>query len=162
MWETVVFFWGLLPQFAIPALPHPENHPGCLFIHPLPTLMLQNKVFLTCVPFSWGPEVRQVCNGTKTLVSLLMRWLLEFLYNRLKVKVKVAQSCLTPCNPMDYTVHGILQARILEWVAIPFSRGIFPTQGSNTGLPYCRRFFTSWATKEAILEKKENQQRLPP
>ena len=31
------------------------------------------------------------------------------------VKVKVAQSCLTLCNPMDYTVHGILQARILAW-----------------------------------------------
>ena len=43
-------------------------------------------------------------------------------------KVKVAQSCLTLCEPMDYTVHGILQARILEWVAFPFSRGIFPTQ----------------------------------
>ena len=42
---------------------------------------------------------------------------------RKKVKVKVTQSCLTLCNPMDYTVHGILQARILEWVAIPFSRG---------------------------------------
>ena len=41
----------------------------------------------------------------------------------LKVKVKVAQSCLTLCDPMDYTVHGILQARILEWVAFPFSRG---------------------------------------
>ena len=40
-----------------------------------------------------------------------------------KVKVKGAQSCLTFCNPMDYTVHAILQARILEWVAIPFSRG---------------------------------------
>ena len=39
----------------------------------------------------------------------------------LKVKVKVAQSCLTLCDPMDYTVHGILQARILEWVAFPFS-----------------------------------------
>ena len=36
--------------------------------------------------------------------------------------VKVTQSCLTLCNPMDYTVHGILQARILEWVAFPFSR----------------------------------------
>ena len=33
------------------------------------------------------------------------------------------QSCLTLCNPMDYTVHGILQARILKWVAFPFSRG---------------------------------------
>ena len=38
-------------------------------------------------------------------------------------KVKVAQSCPTLCDPMDYVVHGILQARILEWVAFPFSRG---------------------------------------
>ena len=38
-------------------------------------------------------------------------------------EVKVAQLCLILCNPMDYTVHGILQARILEWVAVPFSRG---------------------------------------
>ena len=38
------------------------------------------------------------------------------------VKVKVAQLCPTLCNPMDYTVHGILQARLLEWVAFPFSR----------------------------------------
>ena len=37
--------------------------------------------------------------------------------------VKVAQSCPTLCDPIDYTVHGILQARIPEWVAFPFSRG---------------------------------------
>ena len=37
--------------------------------------------------------------------------------------LKVVQSCLTLCHPVDYTVHGILQARILEWVAFPFSRG---------------------------------------
>ena len=37
------------------------------------------------------------------------------------VKVKVAQSCPTLCHPVDYTVHGILLARILEWVAFPFS-----------------------------------------
>ena len=36
--------------------------------------------------------------------------------------MKVAQSCPTLCDPLDYTVHGILQARILEWVAFPFSR----------------------------------------
>ena len=46
----------------------------------------------------------------------------------LEVKVLVAPSCLTPCDPMDWnppgsSVHGILQARILEWVAISFSRG---------------------------------------
>ena len=37
--------------------------------------------------------------------------------------MRVAQSCPTLCNPIDYRVHGILQARILEWVAFPFSRG---------------------------------------
>ena len=48
------------------------------------------------------------------------------------MKVKVAQSCLTLCNPMDYTVHGILQARILEWVALPFSRrSSQPTDGTQ-------------------------------
>ena len=41
----------------------------------------------------------------------------------LPVKVKVAQSCLALCSPMDHTVHGILQVKILEWVAFPFSRG---------------------------------------
>ena len=44
----------------------------------------------------------------------------------MEVKVKVAQSCPTLCDPMDYTVHGILQARILEWVAFPFSRSSQP------------------------------------
>ena len=38
-------------------------------------------------------------------------------------KVKVTQSCLTLWDPMEYTVHGILQARILECVAYPFSSG---------------------------------------
>ena len=38
-------------------------------------------------------------------------------------EAKVAQLCPTHCDPMDYRVHGILQARILEWVAFPFSRG---------------------------------------
>ena len=41
---------------------------------------------------------------------------------KVKVKRKVAQSCPTVCDPMDYTVHGLLQARILEWVAFPFSK----------------------------------------
>ena len=38
-----------------------------------------------------------------------------------KVKMKVVQSCPAFCDPVDYIVHGILQARILEWVAFPFS-----------------------------------------
>ena len=56
---------------------------------------------------------------------------------RWKVKVKVIQSCPTLWDPMDYTVYGTLQARILEWVASPFSRGFFQTQGSNAGLWHC-------------------------
>ena len=40
-----------------------------------------------------------------------------------QVKVKGIHSCPSLCNPMDYTVHGILQTRILDWVAFPFSRG---------------------------------------
>ena len=47
----------------------------------------------------------------------------DFLLFYLSLKVKISQLCPTLCDPMDYTVHGILQARILEWVAFPFSRG---------------------------------------
>ena len=45
------------------------------------------------------------------------------------------------CHPMDHIVHGILQARILEWVvgSLSLLQGIFPTQGSNPGLPHCRQ-----------------------
>ena len=54
---------------------------------------------------------------------------------------EVAQLCLTLCDPMDCSLsgsaHGIFQARVLEWTAISFSRGVFPTQGLNPGLPHC-------------------------
>ena len=49
-------------------------------------------------------------------------------------KVKITQSCPTVCDPMDYTVHGILQARILEWVAFPFSRDL-PNPGIEPRSP---------------------------
>ena len=61
------------------------------------------------------------------------------------VCVLVPQLCLTLCDLMDCSppgssVHEILQARILEWVAIPFSRGSSClTQGSNPGFPHCRK-----------------------
>ena len=52
--------------------------------------------------------------------------------------MKVTQSCPTLCNPPDYTVHGILQAGILEWVRLSLLQGIFPTQESNQGLLQCK------------------------
>ena len=55
----------------------------------------------------------------------------------MKVKVKVAQSSSTLCDPMDCTVHGLLQARILEWVAVSFS-GHLPNLGIKPRLPHCR------------------------
>ena len=54
-------------------------------------------------------------------------------------EVKVTQSCLTLCDPMDYTVHEIRQVRILELGNVSLLQGIFPTQGSNPGLLHCRR-----------------------
>ena len=50
-------------------------------------------------------------------------------------EAKVAQWCLTLCDPMDYTAHGVLQARILEWVAFPFSRGNLPNPGIGPKSP---------------------------
>ena len=60
-----------------------------------------------------------------------------------KVKANVAQSCLTLCDPIDYTVHRILQARILEQVAFPFSRGSSQPRDQTQVSGIAGRFFTS-------------------
>ena len=68
---------------------------------------------------------------------------------QLKVKVKVTQSCLTLCDRMEYTVHGILQARILQWGAFPFSRGSSQARDWTQVSGIAGWFFTSWATRVA-------------
>ena len=65
----------------------------------------------------------------------------------MKVKVLVAESCPTPCDPVDCSlpgssVLGILQARILEWVANSLLQGIFLTQRLNLDLLHGSKFFT--------------------
>ena len=73
------------------------------------------------------------------------------------VKVKwseVTQSCPTLCDPMDYSlpgfsVHGILQARILEWVTISFSRGSSQPRDQSQVSHIAGRCFNLWATREA-------------
>ena len=68
----------------------------------------------------------------------------------------VTQLCLTLCDPMDCSlpgssVHGILQARILEWLAIPFSKGSSRPRDRTWVLRIPGRFFTIvWATREAL------------
>ena len=66
----------------------------------------------------------------------------------------VAKSCLTLCDPTDCNppgspVHGIFQVRILEWVAIPLSRGSSQPRDWSLVLCIVGRFFTIWATGEA-------------
>ena len=71
------------------------------------------------------------------------------------MKVLVTHSCLTLCHPMDCSlpgssVHGIFQARILEWVAIPFSRGSCQPRDWTWVSQIAGGFLTIWATREAL------------
>ena len=52
-------------------------------------------------------------------------------------------------DPMDYTANGILQARILQWIAFPFSRGSSQPRDLSQVCHSAGRFFTIWATREA-------------
>ena len=63
-------------------------------------------------------------------------------------EVKLAQLCPTLCDHMDYTVHGILQASILEWVVCPFSRQSSQPRDQTLVSHIAGGFFTSWATRE--------------
>ena len=90
-------------------------------------------------------------------------WVLFYLgvlFISVKLKVLVAQSYPTLSDPMDCTlpgssVPGILQTRILEWVAIPFSKGSSrPRDGTQVSC-IAGKFFTVWATREALLCSEE-------
>ena len=65
------------------------------------------------------------------------------------MKVKVIQLCLTLCDPMGYTVHEILLARILEWVAFPFSSRASQPRNQTTVSCIAGGFFANGAIREA-------------
>ena len=72
------------------------------------------------------------------------------------MRVKSLQSCLTLYNAMDYSlpvssVYGTLQTSILEWVAIPFSRGSSWPRNGTQGFRIAGRFFTIWTAREALI-----------
>ena len=80
-----------------------------------------------------------------------------FFFFFLSVKILVAQSCPTLCDPINCSppgssVHRILQAIILEWIAIPFSRGSSWPRDQTRVSCIEGRFFTDWATREAPLK----------
>ena len=111
---------------------------------PVPVSALRSRLlfiggwFLMCRPLRQDSTVSFSPGPPPPLPTFFARpWL------RVKRKALVPHLCQTLCDSMDCSppsssVHGILQAIILEWVAILFSRGFFPTQGSNSGHQCCR------------------------
>ena len=76
-------------------------------------------------------------------------------------EVLVAQLCLTLCNPMNCSppgssIHGILQARTLKWIAIPFFKGSSWPRDQTWVFCIAGRFFSVWATKEAPASRHYN------
>ena len=73
-------------------------------------------------------------------------------YIKKSVKGSESESCSVLSNSLRphglYTVHGILQARILEWVAYPFSRGSSGPRNQTGVSRIAGGFFTNWATRE--------------
>ena len=100
-----------------------------------------------------GSSLKSLYKSIKALLAL------SFLET--SMCAKSLQLCLILCGPMECSppgsVHGILQARILEWAAMPFSRGRFPTHGLKPRLLWllrCRQILYCWATGEALLSDK--------
>ena len=89
-------------------------------------------------------------NKTICVYSLYMSNTFQIGNLIIKVKSEVAQLCLTLCYPMHYSqpdssIHGIFQARVLEWVAISFSRGSFWSRDWTWVSHIASRHFTIWA-----------------
>ena len=111
---------------STPGFPVPHHLPGFAQTHAIESVMLSNHLIL---PFSNGNwllrEKLKQCYIWHTSGNIGEEKIKVYM---MKVLVLVTQLCLTLCDSMDcsppgYSVHGILQARILEWVAISFSRG---------------------------------------
>ena len=92
----------------------------------------------------WASQIKNV-HHTRVLLVL-----------KVKLKVLLTQSCPTLCDPTDRSppgssVRGILLARILEWVAIPFSRGFSRPRDRTQVSCIADRFFIFWATGKILL-----------
>ena len=102
---------------------------------------------------SSAQEVKFTLKGPS--LSFLLWRLLRHHSKKKKNSDEVAQSCLTLCNPMDCSlpgssIHGIFQAKILEWTAISFSRGSSQPRDRTQVPCIAGRRFTVWATREPL------------
>ena len=113
---------------------------------------------------SWEVSAKGTSQLLKT-TYVICSWPPSFIFKPVsEVKVLIAQSYPTLCDPVDCSppgssVHGILQARILEWAAIRFSRGSSPPGDQTWVSCIAGRFFTFWATREAL--KASNSRSIP-
>ena len=99
--------------------------------------------------------IGQVCM-TPTFVLLTVCYVACLCFLIHSVCLLVTQLCLTLCHPTDcsppgFSVHGILQARLLEWIAIPFFRGSFWPRDQILVSCIAGRFFTIWAIGKSQL-----------
>ena len=126
------------------------------------------SLIIPFVCFYWYGDWANLCKNFLPIISSrsfivscpLFKYLSNcefiFVYGKSKRKVKVAQSCPILCKPMNCsltacTLYGNLQARILEWVAYPFS-GRSPWSRNKIGIScIAGRFFTSWATRDILM-----------
>ena len=112
-----------------------------------------------------NPIVRPMsCWGPCMDVSYFVYWPIgsvqifekpAFVFRRVESESEVAQSCPTLCDPVDcslpgFSIYGILQARIMEWVTISFSRGSSPPRDRTQASCIGGRHFNLWATREAL------------
>ena len=107
---------------------------------------------LECVAISSSRRSSQLRGLTSHLLHIFCISRQVFVYHSEKKKKKVSQSCPTLCNPMDYAVHGILQARILEWVAFPLSRGSSHPRDQTQVSHIAGRFITTEPPGKPFLE----------
>ena len=119
---------------------------------------------------AWRIPWMEEPGGLQSMESQTVRhdWVTNnFTFFKVFVCMLVAQSCLTLCNPMncnmpDSSVCGILQARILEWVAISFSRRSSQSRDQTRVTCIAGKFFTIWATREVSFSFKIFNHHLKP
>ena len=136
--------WSCLPQLekshrAMQTQHSPKKSGKMVDLHPVILIIISN-VYI-CTYFS---KRQRLWHGMKEQGSTICC---------LKVNMLAAQSCLALCGPMDWSppgssVHGIVQARILESVAISFSREASQPRDRTQVSCIAGRFFTIWVTRE--------------
>jgi len=139
---TFIILWNFMPILQKKI----ENH--VILLHKILYWLLIGINYMLLISPALSQWVLDVLARTSVLRSF--HWPKStFPKSGKDMKVKVTQACLTLCDPTDYTVHGILQVRILEWIAYPFSSGSSQPRDRTHVSHIAGGFFTSWATRLA-------------